>query len=116
MRSRYTAFVMGLDAYIQSSWHPGYRPADASASSAQWLGLRILAAPPSEGQCATVEFVAFYLEEGSIAQLHERSRFVREGGHWLYTEGDMLAPLKLGRNEPCCCGSGRKQKRCHPEY
>lgn len=116
MRSRYTAFVMGLEDYIQRSWHPHYRPQGESGSANRWLGLRVLSAPPVTGNTASVEFVAFYLEDGSVAQLHERSSFVHEDGHWLYTEGDMLAPIKLGRNEACCCGSGRKQKRCHPDF
>ena len=39
---------------------------------------------------AEVEFIArFRIGGGSAARLHERSRFVREGGRWLYVDGDI---------------------------
>ncbi|MCU1417842.1 MAG: hypothetical protein JWP32_2016, partial [Schumannella sp.] len=28
MRSRFSAYALGLDAYVLSSWHPSTRPAD----------------------------------------------------------------------------------------
>ncbi|MGN5267109.1 YchJ family metal-binding protein [Aeromonas dhakensis] len=45
--------------------------------------------------------------------LHERSRFVRHQGRWVYTDGEQdPAPLRVGRNDPCPCGSGKKFKKC----
>jgi SEC-C motif-containing protein len=35
-----------------------------------------------------VEFVARYRMQGQAVRLHERSRFVREGGRWFYVDGD----------------------------
>ena len=32
---------------------------------------------------------------GAVKQLHERSRFVQEGGQWFYVDGEILPPLKL---------------------
>lgn len=116
MRSRYCAFVVGDNRYLRDSWHPDFRPQDPLISDdTPWLGLRILAAPAPQADAATVEFVAFYSQQGRVAQLHERSRFIRMDGRWYYTEGDQLPAIKLARNDRCCCGSGRKQKHCHAE-
>jgi len=38
-----------------------------------------------------VEFVARSRLAGRGQRLHERSRFVREEGHWFYVDGDLLA-------------------------
>ena len=38
---------------------------------------------------AEVEFVARYRVGGRAVRLHETSRFVREGGRWLYVDGDI---------------------------
>lgn len=38
-----------------------------------------------------VEFVARARLAGRGQRLHERSRFVREEGHWFYVDGDLLA-------------------------
>ena len=39
---------------------------------------------------AIVEFLARFRVGGRAQRLHERSRFVRETGHWYYVAGDML--------------------------
>jgi SEC-C motif domain protein len=39
---------------------------------------------------AEVEFVARSRLDGRGQRLHERSRFVREQGRWLYVDGDIL--------------------------
>jgi SEC-C motif-containing protein len=38
-----------------------------------------------------VEFVAHHKVNGRAGRLHERSRFVREGGAWFYLDG-VVAP------------------------
>jgi SEC-C motif-containing protein len=66
-----------------------------------------------------VEFVATFSDERDRTQNHhERSEFVRRDGDWYFHDGQVLvqAPLrsdKVGRNEPCPCGSGKKFKKCH---
>lgn len=91
MRSRYVAFAMCNEPYLLQSWHATTRPASVEFDSAlKWLGLSIKAAH-TEGDHATVEFIARYrVGGGSAARLHERSRFVREQGRWLYVEGEQL--------------------------
>ncbi|MGM0593842.1 MAG: YchJ family protein [Pseudomonadota bacterium] len=115
MRSRYSAFVLGLSDYLLSTWHAETRPAhlDLTADDTVWLGLQILATHQGEpgDSRGEVEFVARF--QGG--QLHERSRFLNEGGQWFYVDGEIRPPVaetKVGRNAPCPCGSGRKFKRC----
>jgi SEC-C motif domain protein len=85
MRSRYTAYVVGDDAYVVRTWHPTTRPLDAGTEVVAWLGMDVLDVErggllDAEGE---VEFVARY-RGGS---LHERSRFVRVDGRWSYLDG-----------------------------
>ena len=92
MRSRYTAYVLGREDYLKASWHPDFRPTDldvANDAATRWLGLEIRAHRQIDENHAVVEFVARYKIGGRAHRLHETSRFVREGGHWLYTDGDI---------------------------
>jgi SEC-C motif domain protein len=92
MRSRYSAFVKCNEQYLLKTWHQSTSPASVSFDSKQkWLGLKIVEATSSSPDRAEVEFIARYRIGGaSAARLHERSRFVREGGRWLYVDGDYL--------------------------
>jgi SEC-C motif domain protein len=89
MRSRYAAYVLRLDAYVQSTWHRSTRPDDVSAQNGlQWLGLTVKRVWDGALDEAFVEFIARYKIGGGRAErLHEVSRFVREGGHWFYVDG-----------------------------
>lgn len=122
MRSRYTAYVRGDEAYLLGSWHPDTRPPSLQLSAEpapHWLGLQVLAT--EHGQAGdvegVVEFRARYRVGGRAGVLHESSRFLCEQGRWYYLDGEMQGPApgrggKQGRNAPCPCGSGRKFKRC----
>lgn len=91
MRARYSAFVCGRDDFLFRSWHPRTRPAEVSAPPMDWLGLEILATEDGGAADGTgiVEFVARYREPGARkpSALHERSRFARRAGRWLYLDG-----------------------------
>ena len=89
MRSRYAAYVLGLDDYLKSTWHESTRPADVTAEQGlKWLGLTVKRAWDGGADEAFVEFVARYKVGGGRAErLHEVSRFVREGGRWFYVDG-----------------------------
>jgi SEC-C motif-containing protein len=90
MRSRYTAYVLGDAAYLLATWHPGTRPAEvAPEPDTRWLGLEVRARREIDATHAEVEFVARYRVQGRGGRLHERSRFVREDGRWLYVDGDI---------------------------
>ena len=88
MRSRYSAYVLGLHDYLLATWHPRTRPApqDLQGDEARWLGLDVRTAQ-ERGDEATVEFIARYRIAGRAHRLHETSRFLREEGRWLYLDG-----------------------------
>jgi SEC-C motif domain protein len=87
MRSRYTAFVVRDAAYLLRTWHPGTRPPYVDFDPAtRWAGLEIL--ETTEGSAfhttGTVTFRAHYTDDGRPGALHEKSRFVRHAGAWVY--------------------------------
>jgi SEC-C motif-containing protein len=90
MRSRYVAYTLNRTDYILSTWHPRTRPphVDPDATPVRWIGLtirRVEAGTPAD-QEGLVEFVARYKIGGRAYRLHETSRFVLEGGRWLYLD------------------------------
>ncbi|PWI08255.1 hypothetical protein DIZ27_23880 [Streptomyces sp. NWU339] len=90
MRSRYCAFVR-LDAgYLLRTWHPRTRPERVDLDPGmRWTGLEILDTTGGSAfhTTGTVTFRASY-RGGS---LHERSRFERVDGAWVYVDGDFLS-------------------------
>ncbi|MGJ5750415.1 SEC-C motif-containing protein [Streptomyces puniciscabiei] len=89
MRSRYSAFVKGDAGYLLRTWHPRTRPARLELDpEMRWTGLEILDATDGSAfhSTGTVTFRASY-RGGS---LHERSRFERVDGAWVYVDGDFL--------------------------
>jgi len=119
MRSRYSAFVLHNWPYLLDTWHPDRRQEYTLESLAAgphptWLQLEIAAAPSPENDNGEVEFKAWYREGDSLHCLHERSCFVKLDGRWYYREGELFPhpPRRIGRNDPCPCGSGKKFKKC----
>ncbi|OMH37218.1 hypothetical protein BGP79_14810 [Tersicoccus sp. Bi-70] len=94
MRSRYSAYALGLDDYLRRSWHPSTRPlAIELDDGTAWRRLQIVdrdrgAAGDDVG---VVEYRAAYRSPHGAAVLHERSRFRRENGHWFYVDGEILS-------------------------
>ena len=86
MRSRYSAYVLGLIDYLLATWHPATAPGELELPPLKWLGLEVLLAQ-STAQAGVVEFVARCRENGRAQRLHETSRFVREQGRWYYVDG-----------------------------
>lgn len=91
MRSRYSAYVLGLIDYLLATWHPSTSPGELELSPVKWLGLEVRHAQAT-GDAGVVEFVARYRENGRGVRLHEVSRFVREDGRWLYIDEQMQEP------------------------
>lgn len=87
MRSRYSAFVKGLESYLLATWHPETRPETldlAADIQVKWLGLTVKGAG-QQGDSGWVEFVARYREgSGAAVRLMEYSLFERVDGRWLY--------------------------------
>jgi SEC-C motif-containing protein len=90
MRSRYSAFALGLEHYLLSTWHPSARPSSVDLDDdTRWVRLDIeevrLGGPAdSDG---VVRFTAIYRDAEGGHRLTETSRFVRERGNWYYVDG-----------------------------
>jgi SEC-C motif-containing protein len=90
MRSRYCAFVLADADYLLATWHASTRPPELGFEpELKWLGLEVRDARSADAAHAEVEFVARSRLAGRGHRLHERSRFVREGGRWYYLEGEL---------------------------
>lgn len=90
MRSRYSAYVLGLEDYLKATWHPDTRPVTLGLDATprpQWLGLVVKSQVTLDDSHATVEFVARYKLNGRAFSLHEVSRFARVDVRWLYVDG-----------------------------
>ncbi|WP_073947518.1 YchJ family protein [Streptomyces kebangsaanensis] len=87
MRSRYCAFVRRDAGHLLRTWHPRTRPARLDLDPGmRWTGLEVLDTTGGSAfhTSGTVTFRASY-RGGS---LHERSRFERVDGAWMYVDGD----------------------------
>lgn len=127
MRSRYSAYVKAEVEYIYATTHPDqrqYHDADGTrkwAEKSQWMGLDILNVrggekDDTEGE---IEFVAHYAKRDKRLTHHELAMFKKENDTWFFLDGRPVIPKqfvreapKVGRNEPCPCGSGKKFKKC----
>lgn len=92
MRSRYSAYVLGLASYLRATWHPDTCPVDLALEATprpQWLGLTVKAHALQDERHAAVEFIARYKLNGRAFKLHETSRFERIEGRWLYVDGKL---------------------------
>jgi SEC-C motif-containing protein len=91
MRSRYSAYVLGLGDYLLATWHPSTRPPGQPVfePGQRWLGLEVRRHEAESDERAVVEFVARCKLGGRATRLHETSRFVREAGRWYYVDGDV---------------------------
>ncbi|PMH46903.1 hypothetical protein BCU68_01540 [Vibrio sp. 10N.286.49.B3] len=137
MRSRYSAHVLGLVDYVIKTYHPSChaeseREGIADSVNSDWQKLEIVATQPGEhAQEGFVEFNAYLNDNGQEFCLSEKSRFIQEDNLWFYIDGvfpdqqnessdivtdqrltQSIESLKVGRNDPCICGSGKKFKKC----
>jgi SEC-C motif-containing protein len=88
MRSRYTAYTRRDHTYLAATWARQTRPPTAPIADdgTRWLGL-VVRDTSTDGDTATVEFVARYKLQGRAHRLHEISRFVRTDERWFYLDG-----------------------------
>lgn len=135
MRSRYSAHPLGLVDYVVKTYHPScqaeqQRDGIADSINSDWCGLEVICAESSDNENeGYVEFKAYFNDEGQQYCMQERSRFVRENNLWYYIDGTFpeqeselenidprlnqtIENFKIGRNDPCICGSGKKYKKC----
>jgi SEC-C motif-containing protein len=125
MRSRYTAYSQAQIEYIVSTMKGeplvAFNKLEAKrwAEESTWIGLKIVQSKIESPTLGFVEFIATFMEKGQVKTIHELSEFHQEEGRWFYvggqhSKGTRISPaIKIGRNAPCPCGSGRKFKNCH---
>lgn len=88
MRSRYSAYAVRALDHLYRTWHPRTRPADVSPEEGlRWTGLEVLEVVQG-AEDGVVEFRAHWTWQGQQGSLHERSRFVRRAGRWVYLDGE----------------------------
>jgi SEC-C motif-containing protein len=142
MRSRYTAFTTVNVDYLKKTLAPESRSDfDVAATKkwaqeAKWKGLQILECKQGgvEDKKGSVEFIATYVVDGEGLDHHEVAQFKKnDAGQWFFVDGDSHTHAegeghahhhqakpqtvhrespKVGRNDPCTCGSGKKYKKC----
>lgn len=127
MRARYSAYVTGGIDFIINSCEKGEGIEDIDRKATEdwsrnstWHGLSILntekgGESDDEG---VVEFTAAYTLKQMRDVHHEVAAFKKINGDWKYVSGTLITTTvkregrKIGRNEPCPCGSGKKYKQC----
>ncbi|MBR3220640.1 MAG: YchJ family protein [Kiritimatiellae bacterium] len=127
MRARYASYVTGDVGFLKTSATKEVQAefdeaaSKAWSASAEWHGLEIIRTErggtgDSDG---VVEFRALYTANGEFCNHHEVSQFVREKDGWKFADGELVGekPIvreepKIGRNDLCPCGSGKKYKKC----
>lgn len=143
MRSRYVAYVTANIDYLETTLAPESRSdfdpkaTKQWAKQAKWKNLEIVSTEKGTAQDTkgTVEFIATYNDGQETLDHHEVSQFRKDvkDGRWYFVDGDahthkegeghqhhhekpqtvVRAQPKIGRNDPCTCGSGKKYKKCH---
>ncbi len=127
MRARYSAYAKGEIAFIEQTHERDERDAVSIeetrrwSEESTWLGLKIVRTEkggPSD-DTGVVDFVATYSSHGLKEEYHEIGEFKKVAGTWYYDKGRVVPTqiirdgAKVGRNDPCPCGSGKKYKLCH---
>lgn len=126
MRARYSAHATGSLQFLVDSVHPDHRK-DVSVEELEkwsphvtWTGLDIISATP--GDTDNEGYVTFtaHFKVGEVEQeMTEDSYFQKLDGEWMYVDGVVQSEEpyrrespRVGRNDPCPCGSGKKYKKC----
>jgi SEC-C motif domain protein len=126
MRSRFTAHAVRDYAHLHRTFlttsRLPFRPeAEGDAEDLAWTRLAIHSheVTATKPDSAFVDFSAYYTDDGVEYVIHEKSEFQRIDSEWFYTRAVRTGPApikaahpKVGRNDPCPCGSGKKYKQC----
>ncbi|WP_179556854.1 YchJ family metal-binding protein [Pseudoclavibacter sp. JAI123] len=92
MRSRYSAFALGLPGYLAETWAEATRPDEIDLDDGTvWRRLQIVDTLDGgpEDESGVVEFRAAYRDPDGAGLLHERARFIRDEGRWVYLDGQI---------------------------
>ncbi len=127
MRARYSAYATGSIPFLKESGTKkvqdefNEKVSAAWSKAATWHGLTIISTEKG-GENDTegvVEFRAKYTANNEYCNHRERAVFVKEADGWKFDDGELVPEEperrespKVGRNDPCPCGSGKKYKKC----
>ena len=127
MRARYSAYAVKNIPFLKDSAGPEVqaefdaKACEEWAKASTWQGLDIIGTDRGgeNDEEGYVEFVAHYAANGQTVAHHEHSYFKRLDGEWKFIDGEIEShepyvreEPKIGRNDPCPCGSGKKYKKC----
>lgn len=127
MRSRYTAYVVGKVEHLGNTLDDkGRESFDLEStrewsSNTDWKKLEIVSVERGgvDDDDGVVEFIAHYEMDDQLLSHHERATFKKCDGRWAFIDGRVIGrdpyrreEPKVGRNDPCPCGSGKKFKKC----
>ena len=127
MRSRYSAYATGAIEHLGNTLDSRGKEAfdtDSArqwAEGAEWKSLEIVSVERGgvDDDDGIVEFIAHYEVDDAPQEHHERAAFKKSGKLWEFVDGRVIGrdpyrreDVKVGRNDPCSCGSGKKHKKC----
>jgi len=133
LRARYSAFALHEIDFILSSHHSKTRgeikrdEVEDWSNNSTWHGLKIIQKEAGESgdQQGTIVFCAEYQAKNAEADSKndehwEQALFEKEAEEWKFLDARGIRQgtyvreePKMGRNDPCKCGSGKKFKKCH---
>ncbi len=93
MRSRYSAYALGLTDFIINTYSPDIsstlnRSEIESGTHLDWVKLSVKSSQITSENEGFVHFKAFYREDNQTFALEEVSRFIKIDGQWFYVEGE----------------------------
>lgn len=126
MRARFTAHCQRNYSFLVESTHPDHRDGVSEEEISQWAGQIVWtelvvhsATPGATDDQGHVAFTARFTLKDTPQELKEDASFARMDGRWFYVDGHVHAQEpyrreepRVGRNESCPCGSGKKYKKC----
>ncbi|MGF1720404.1 SEC-C domain-containing protein [Vibrio kyushuensis] len=124
MRARYSAHVLKLVDFVIATYHSSClaeesRAAITESIHSDWCKLEVINTQDGKDENeGFVSFKAYFNDEGQQYCMQEKSRFLKHDDLWYYIDGvmveqeEVLSTAKIGRNDPCPCGSGKKFKKC----
>ena len=127
MRARYTAYAVCDVEFLYKSSGPEVqaefdeKTTREWSQNATWQGIEILATEKGgeKDEEGYVSFLARYSSQNQACEHREDSYFKKIDGEWRFIDGQIQSSEpyrreepKIGRNDPCPCGSGKKYKKC----
>lgn len=124
LQARYQAHVKADVDFIVASTHPEMREKldqgviQNWCKQAEWLGYQV-EEEIIESDKAFLTFLLRYEEASKAFNHYEKAEFRKLEDKWYYYDSSFPKPKtfkredeKVGRNDPCPCGSGKKNKKC----